>query len=64
MNNQTFTKVEEGEYKVSNGFWISKNEFNYGYPVWIVSFKGEELFHTNTLSGAKAKIINDFAMQK
>jgi hypothetical protein len=56
MNKNTFTKVENGEYKSSNGLWISFNEFNYGYPVWIVSLKGQELFHTNTVSDAKAKI--------
>ena len=56
MNKKTFTKVENGEYKSSNGLWITFNEFNYGHSVWIVSLKGQELFHTDTLSAAKAKI--------
>jgi hypothetical protein len=55
-----FTKIENGEYKASNGLWILLNEFDYGYPVWIVARNGRELFHTNTLSGAKAKIINKY----
>jgi hypothetical protein len=57
MSRNTFTKVENGEYKSSNGLWISFNEFNYGKSVWIVSLKGQELFHTNSLKDAKAKII-------
>ncbi len=51
-----FTKIENGEYKGSNGFWISFNEFNYGNPVWIVSQFGDELFHANSLASAKAKL--------
>ena len=57
MSNNTFIKVENGEYKSSNGLWISFNEFNYGHSVWIVSLKGQELFHTTSLKDAKAKII-------
>ena len=56
-----FTKVENGEYKTSNGLWILLNEFDYGYPVWIVTRKGTELFHTDTLSEAKTKIINKYS---
>ena len=52
----TFTKIENGEYKSSNGLWITFNEFNYGYPVWVVTQKGIELFHTKTLQAAKAKV--------
>lgn len=57
MSSTTFSKIENGEYKSSNGFWISFNEFNYGHAVWIVSRKGKELFHTPSLKDAKAKII-------
>jgi hypothetical protein len=56
MSKPTFTKIENGEYKSSNGYWISFNEYNYGQSVWVVSLKGQELFHTKTLSAAKAKI--------
>jgi hypothetical protein len=56
MSNNTFIKVESGEYKSSNGFWISFNQFNYGHSVWIVSVKGQELFHTKSLKDAKEKI--------
>jgi hypothetical protein len=56
MSKNTFTKIENGEYKSSNGLWISFNEFNYGHSVWIVSSKGQELFHTKSLKDAKEKI--------
>ena len=55
-----FTKIENGEYKGSNGFWILHNQFDYGYPVWIVTHNGKELFHTNTLKDAKSKIITNY----
>jgi hypothetical protein len=53
-----FTKIENGEYKGEHGFWILYNQFNYGYPVWIVARYGTEIFHANTLSNAKARITN------
>lgn len=55
-----FTKIEDGEYKGSQGIWISYNEFNYGYKCWIVTRFGDELFHANSLSSAKKKIISKY----